>query len=233
MADDYQDLYNHYYISPSLGVLTDTAMKGNTQLLEALLANGANVNEVDFTGNTPLIQAIVNGHADIVKMLIKHHVDVNQPDEDGEAPLLAALQYNQPVILQDLLDAGADASVFLSSVRGQNLIDNIDQIMVKAFKDQLMRMELVSRERLASMPAPREEAPQKEEPALFNGEKLADVFDSSKWTGKIEKMQRLWDEVPAPLKETFDFETALVEARRQTLLTRAPKAPVLKPPRFL
>lgn len=217
MDDNYQDLFNIYVALPSLGVLTEAALRGDAPCIEALLRLGANVNEVDFTGDTPLIQAIVNGHENVVKILIKCGVDVNQRDEDGEVPLLAALQYKRPGILQDLLDAGADISV-LRSDHGKSILKE-----VAGRKDQ------EATEMLAALTP----LPERAEPDLFNGEKLADVFDSSKWTGRIEKMQQAWEEVPAPLKETFDFETALVEARRQTLLARAPKAPVLKISRSL
>lgn len=59
------------------------ADRGNSQILEILLMNGANVNQTDLdAGQTALHYAISCGHLDCVKVLLKYNADANIADED-------------------------------------------------------------------------------------------------------------------------------------------------------
>jgi ankyrin repeat protein len=49
--------------------------KGNKEIVELLLANGANVNIKDAGGRIPLDEANRRGHKDIVELLRKNEVE--------------------------------------------------------------------------------------------------------------------------------------------------------------
>ena len=73
--------------------------------LEVLAAAGADLNQPDAVGRTPLAIAVRAEAADLVTFLLAHGAEVNRPDSAGVTPLLAAK--NRRIQLE-LLAAGAD-----------------------------------------------------------------------------------------------------------------------------
>lgn len=69
------------------------ARDGNLAAIEALLAAGADVNQVSATdAMSPLVQAIINGRYDVAMYLLKHGADPNiVTKKAGLAPLWAAI----------------------------------------------------------------------------------------------------------------------------------------------
>jgi len=55
----------------------DAALTGDVELMEMLIANGADVDERDVHGYTPLHLAIQEGYTDMAKTLIVNGADVN------------------------------------------------------------------------------------------------------------------------------------------------------------
>ena len=51
---------------------------GRTSDLQSMFDEGADLNESDEMGNTPLWLAYLGGHLDTVFALLEHHVDVNR-----------------------------------------------------------------------------------------------------------------------------------------------------------
>lgn len=84
-------------------------MTKNTEILEQLLASGANPDEANETGERFLFQAIDTKQPQAVKLLLEHKADPNQPDTKGNSPLHAAI--NRPEIVKLLLAAKADPNV--------------------------------------------------------------------------------------------------------------------------
>ena len=60
---------------------------GNSEIVNALLAAGAEVNKTNNYGETPLHYASRNGHLDIVMSLIRAKADVRIMNNYGESPL--------------------------------------------------------------------------------------------------------------------------------------------------
>ena len=59
------------------------------------------MNSQDWTGSTPLFDAVKNGHIGVVRTLIEHGSDVNLPTTKGISPLLglySAKSLNGPCI---------------------------------------------------------------------------------------------------------------------------------------
>ena len=53
------------------------AFTGRMEVVELLIANGANVNAKDKDGGTPLLHATLSGHRETVELLISKGADVN------------------------------------------------------------------------------------------------------------------------------------------------------------
>ena len=76
-----------------------------------LLAKGANPNEYDSLGSTPLHDAAWNGDPDLVKLLLKYKADPNaRHKESGSVPLHYAVLMNRLQVVEALLDGGADVN---------------------------------------------------------------------------------------------------------------------------
>jgi uncharacterized protein len=103
------------------------AREGQMDAVKALVAAGANVNELSPADKMSAItEAISNGHLDIGKFLLDHGADPNLTNADGVSPLLATIDsqwvnkqwYPQPSVdqektsyldlMKDLLDKGAN-----------------------------------------------------------------------------------------------------------------------------
>lgn len=70
------------------------AVKSNDPAqLRQLLAQGADVNQLDAGGNAPLVMAAYLGHTEIVQMLLEHGADVGAVDPDMKATALHAAAY--------------------------------------------------------------------------------------------------------------------------------------------
>ena len=64
------------------------------EIVELLLANGANVNALDYVReDTPLHDVASRGHKEIAALLIDNGADVNAKDIDGTTPLDLALNH--------------------------------------------------------------------------------------------------------------------------------------------
>lgn len=60
---------------------------GNTDSVLKLINAGANVNEKDVYGLTPLIQATITNNLTIAKTLIEKGASIDQKDVTGQTPL--------------------------------------------------------------------------------------------------------------------------------------------------
>jgi ankyrin repeat protein len=91
--------------------LTSAATKGNLNVLEFLITNGANVNLPTIHGETPLIKAAINGHIDIIKTLLKHKAEVNRQTNKGLSALHCASQFDYPEIIKLLIENEANIDI--------------------------------------------------------------------------------------------------------------------------
>lgn len=90
-------------------------MNGRKEVVELLLANGANVNAADERvivgglpdgGVTPLHFAAMNGHEDVIRLLLDHGADVNAVSANGWTPVRWATEYGRPEAAQLLRERG-------------------------------------------------------------------------------------------------------------------------------
>lgn len=94
--------------------LTDAVKRGDAVAVQALLANGADVNTKDSEGNTPLTKASWDAKDQLVELLLAHGADVNAKGAYGTTALgKACYSYDREKpqtgkVIQALLANGAD-----------------------------------------------------------------------------------------------------------------------------
>src|SRR3989339_521673 len=106
------------------------AQNGHTQIVELLLAAGANVNSPRTdNGMTPLLIAAQNGHAQIMQLLLAAGANVDiQRTDSGTTPLFIAAQLGHTQIVRLLLAAGADITLRDNSGRTAEGVARTDEI---------------------------------------------------------------------------------------------------------
>ncbi len=83
---------------------------GDILATEKLIREGANINESDESGYTPLMYAIWSGKKETVTQLVNIGADVNKRDKSGYTPLLWAASYGYLDMAKLLIDKGADVN---------------------------------------------------------------------------------------------------------------------------
>eukprot|EP00397_Hematodinium_sp_SG-2012_P021724 GEMP01022463.1.p1 GENE.GEMP01022463.1~~GEMP01022463.1.p1 ORF type:complete len:434 (+),score=104.15 GEMP01022463.1:125-1426(+) len=82
----------------------------HVQIVEALLAFGANVNHANESGQSALMMFSSAAHAPITKLLISHGASLLQVNNNGETALSIAAYFGHRDLIEALLDAGADVN---------------------------------------------------------------------------------------------------------------------------
>ena len=96
--------------------LVDAARRGETAVVQSLLANGADVNAAQGDGITALHAGAEHGHVDVVRMLITAGAELEATTRIGQytALHLASRRGHGPVV-QALADAGGDVNATTSN----------------------------------------------------------------------------------------------------------------------
>ncbi len=95
--------------------LHDAARDGDIDQVQLLLSKGANVNEKNRMGWTPLHTAIQNRRQALIEPLIAKGADINATNNRGQTPLLAAVNIGQKDAVELLIAKGADVNVMAGS----------------------------------------------------------------------------------------------------------------------
>ena len=83
---------------------------GNKNVVEALLVRGADSNNANEKGRTPLFSAALRDHVDVVQLLLDHGAHVNCVSNDGMSSLFLATQLAYIAVVRVLLERGADVN---------------------------------------------------------------------------------------------------------------------------
>ena len=86
------------------------AYNGHTEIVEVLLAKGADVHAKRDDGWTALLMASQNGHPEIAEALLAKGADVNAKTNGGHTALIQAAQNGHTDIAETLLAKGADVN---------------------------------------------------------------------------------------------------------------------------
>jgi len=77
----------------------------------ALIGGGAQVNEGDVSGNTPLMWAAMYGQTNVMRVLLRYDAKVNARSHSDETALIWAAREGHDAAAQQLLAAGADCNL--------------------------------------------------------------------------------------------------------------------------
>lgn len=93
------------------GDLREAAKIGDIGRARTLIDQGANINERDEYGTTPLALAAGLGHRDLVELLIAKGADLNSQDHNGDMPLYWAASKGYGEIVTLLITKGANVKL--------------------------------------------------------------------------------------------------------------------------
>ncbi len=97
--------------SNAMTILMLASQAGSMEIVEYLLANGAEIDVITATGCTALNSAIDKSHMNIAKLLISRGADVNiRSPFDGATPLLLATLEQKLDFVKLLLENGANVN---------------------------------------------------------------------------------------------------------------------------
>lgn len=85
-----------------------SAFHGNQPTVAGLLKSGADPNQPDRNGDSPLIVAVRQDHPDIAGILLAQGAAPDLPNAEGNTPLMVAANRGNLAIAGLLIDAGAD-----------------------------------------------------------------------------------------------------------------------------
>ena len=92
--------------------LLEASGMGNVEMIEYLVEQGADINEKNSEGTTPLMQCILrNQSKECVSVLLRLGADINVQDKDGFSPLVLAVIEGQTETVRLFLDAGASPTL--------------------------------------------------------------------------------------------------------------------------
>src|SRR5262249_10228108 len=87
------------------------AAEGHTDVVQALIARGADVHARSKAGFTPLLFASRTGDVHLTELLLSAGVNVNEAANDGETALLIATIRSHTTLGKFLLEHGADPNL--------------------------------------------------------------------------------------------------------------------------
>jgi len=86
---------------------------GHEEVVRVLLDAGANVEDHNENGHTPLMEAASAGHVQVAKILLEHGAGINtHSNEFKESALTLACYKGHLEMVRFLLEAGADQVMF-------------------------------------------------------------------------------------------------------------------------
>lgn len=117
------------------------AKRSSIEIMGLLLESGADINASSgFTGDTPLIIAIIENRFEMAKFLVEKGADVNKRNRFGITPLWGASADGKLEIVKLLLENGARIDLSCSAPdpigKTKDIINNITPLMISASTNQ-------------------------------------------------------------------------------------------------
>lgn len=100
--------------------LHQAIINGDIEHVKSLLSGGADINEKNRLGGTPLHTAISKKNEEIAQLLISKGPDLNAKDKQGRTPLYLAVENGMKSLVELLVSKGVDINAM--TIRGQNAL---------------------------------------------------------------------------------------------------------------
>ena len=104
--------------------LHEAALAGDVETISQHIAFGADLDEKDAYGSTPLVVATTFGRTDAAVALIEAGADLAIANSEGSTPLHIAAFLCYPDIVEALLEKGADVEA--KNVGGRTALESVD-----------------------------------------------------------------------------------------------------------
>ncbi|MGQ3888581.1 ankyrin repeat domain-containing protein [Legionella sp. CNM-1927-20] len=108
-----------------INLVYTAAQYNHFELINDLAKHGADLNQADEMGMTPLATAVYDGHLNTVTTLANLGAQVNQPDHSGKTPLFIAAQQGHFDVVKALLSYQADCT-YACNFSKEQLIEFVD-----------------------------------------------------------------------------------------------------------
>ena len=96
---------------PYPGELADAVVSGDMGSIDELLLLGADPNQKDLRGTTPLLYAVKSGNFRLTERILKANADPDMIGAEGVSPLMEAVGSGRNDLVEILLHAGADPNL--------------------------------------------------------------------------------------------------------------------------
>lgn len=90
-----------------LSKLLNNCKKGNKEIIDILIDNGANLYAVDRKGKSVLVNAVDDENIDIINYLVEKGVSLNIVDKEGKTALMYAIDSDNTKMIKQLIKAQA------------------------------------------------------------------------------------------------------------------------------
>ena len=91
--------------------VVEALVAGDLETLEGYIEDGADLDQRDKDGNTPLMVAIVFGRVDEAKAFVEGGAELDLKNKDGSTGLILAAFFGQTKTVKFLLEEGADLGI--------------------------------------------------------------------------------------------------------------------------
>lgn len=137
--------------------LEDAILQEDVRSVTELLRYGANVNDIDKYGFTPLIEAAIVDNIEICRLLLQKHANPNQRDVMGGTALHWAAENANIELCKLLLEHGADPNAY--NLSGQSVLvmpilreqSHVRQILIAAGADLIFAQDYINTKLLGHM----------------------------------------------------------------------------------
>ena len=122
------------YRENNRGLLAWAAQSGSVEIVEALIAAGADLDAVDSLGQTALMRAIELQLDPVAEVLISAGSDLEIRDANGQTVAVNAAEQGQPAMVKALVEAGADFNII--DINGNSLV----LVVVQSYSDNMLEI---------------------------------------------------------------------------------------------
>ena len=123
--------------NPAGQSLVQAIAESSADQIQYMISNGANVNETNSLGWTPLHAAIRFANDDVIDILLNNGANINAKDNSGKTPLYAAVETGQKLVVDKLISKGADVNI--ADNNGNNPLSLARMVGLKTIEGVLMQ----------------------------------------------------------------------------------------------